>query len=260
MFPLSDPDLKRCRRPIVNVLIIVLAAGIFGYQVAIGEIGRLVLFYQYGLIPAEIARGIEFGRLILPQGTFDITTPFPTWFNLFSSMFLHADWLHFGVNMLFLWVFGDNIEDRLGHVKYLLFYLAAGVAAAFLQVAVNPDSEIPMIGASGAIAGVLGAYFLLHPFSRVRTLLIIIIIPFLVRIPAVLLLGFWFFIQFVSGVGTLVPSQELEGGVAYWAHIGGFVFGIVTIVVYKLVTREKIWPGRRDGGGTGMPPVQRDFP
>jgi membrane associated rhomboid family serine protease len=253
MFPISDSDLKTRRRPIVNVTLILLCAAVFIYELVIGESERLIFFYRFGLIPNEVVHGIDYGFLITSPGTYiDIATPIPNWATIFTSMFIHGDWLHFAFNMLFLWVFGDNIEDRFGHFRYLLFYLAAGVVAAWLQIAIDTTSEVPTIGASGAIAGVLGAYLLLYPFSRVRTVMLILIFPFFVRIPAVLLLGVWFFLQFFSGIGSLAPSME-TGGIAFWAHIGGFLFGIAVVVVYKLATRQKIWPGEPGGGLGGGP-------
>jgi len=246
MFPISDPDLRKRGRPLINIALIALCGGVFVYELVIGEQGREILFYQFGMIPDELAHGADYGALVTPAGTFDIATPIPAWATLFTSMFLHADWLHFAVNMLFLWVFGDNVEDRFGHFKYLLFYLAAGVAASWLQIAVEPSSQIPTIGASGAIAGVLGAYLLLFPFSRIRTVVFFFIIT-IVRIPAFLLLGLWFLLQFISGVGSLGPSTQ-TGGVAYWAHMGGFLVGMAVVVVYKVATRQSIWPkGPRDG-------------
>ena len=253
MFPISDSDLITRRRPFVNVTIILLCAAVFIYELAIGDSERLIFFYRYGLIPNEVAHGINYDLLITYPGTYtDIATPIPNWATIFTSMFIHGDWLHFAFNMLFLWVFGDNIEDRFGHFRYLLFYLAAGAAAAGLQIAIDTTSEVPVIGASGAIAGVLGAYLLLYPFSRIRTAMLILIFPFFVRIPAVLLLGVWFLLQFFNGIGSLAPSMEAEG-IAYWAHIGGFLFGIAVAAAYKLATRQRIWPGEPGGGLGGGP-------
>lgn len=254
MFPISDSDLRSRSRPYVNIAIILMCAGVFIYELTLGEVDRTILFFKFGLIPAEVAHGIDFGTLMTPTDVYDIATPIPDWATMFTSMFLHGDWLHFGFNMLFLWVFGDNIEDRFGHVRYLLFYLVAGIAAIWLQVAVDTTSEVPTIGASGAIAGVLGAYLLLYPFSRVRTIFFFIFIV-VVRVPAVVLLGLWFLLQFFSGIGTLGPSSQ-EAGVAYWAHIGGFLFGTAVVVAYKLATRQRIWPGRPGGG----PPEEHDVP
>lgn len=244
MFPISDSDLVTRSRPIVNLAIIVMCAAVFVYELIIGTSNRTIFFYQFGLIPAELARGVNFDSLVSSAGTFGINSPIPNWGTMFTSMFIHADWMHFGSNMLYLWVFGDNIEDRFGHFRYLLFYLAAGIAAIGLQIVSNTGSEVPTVGASGAIAGVLGAYLLLFPYSRVRTAIIFFFISF-IRIPALYLLGFWFLLQFVSGIGSLgVASQG--GGVAYWAHIGGFVLGIIVVVTYKIVTRERLWPKRRE--------------
>lgn len=244
MFPLSDSDLTARSRPIVNVTLIAICAAFFIYELTIGSSGRLTFFYQFGLIPAELTHGINYEVLLTPQGTFDIASPVPNWATMFTSMFIHGDWMHFAANMLFLWVFGKNIEDRFGHLRYLLFYLVAGVAAVWLQIATNTMSQVPIIGASGAIAGVLGAYLLLFPYSRIRTAVVFFFITF-VRIPAVYLLGFWFLLQFISGFGSLGPSAQ-TGGTAYWAHIGGFVLGIAVVIIYKLATRQRLWPKRSE--------------
>jgi len=243
MFPISDSDLKTRTRPIVNYALIGICAAVFIYELAIGASGRFTFFYQLGLIPVELAHGINYGFLAMPDGTFvDIASPVPNWATMFTSMFIHGDWLHFGSNMLFLWVFGGNIEDRFGHFRYLLFYLAAGVAASWLQIATDTMSQVPTIGASGAIAGVLGAYLLLFPYNRITTAVFFFFIT-VVRIPALFLLGFWFLLQFAGGVGSLGPSAQ-AGGVAYWAHIGGFALGIAVVIIYKLVTRQRLWPKR----------------
>ena len=158
-------------------------------------------------------------------------------------------------NMLFLWVFGDNIEDRFGHVKFLLFYLVAGLAAVGAQVAINSDSQTPMIGASGAISGVTGAYLVLFPMSRIRTLLMFGFIM-VVYLPAVLVLGAWFVLQAFQGVGSLGTAG---GGVAYWAHVGGFVLGMMVATGYKLVRRESLWPRRRRNPWDNFPPGYMDY-
>ena len=242
MFPFSDSDLITRSRPFINWTLIGLCTVVFVYELVIGASGRLVFFYQFGVIPAELAGGINYDSLTTPVGAFNIASPISNWLTMFTSMFIHGDWMHFASNMLFLWVFGDNIEDRFGHLRYLLFYLAAGIAAVWLQVATNTTSQIPTIGASGAIAGVLGAYLFLFPYSRVRTAVIFFFITF-VRIPALYLLGFWFLLQFIGGVGSLGPSAQ-TGGTAYWAHVGGFVLGIGVVMLYKLATRQRLWPKR----------------
>ena len=250
MIPISDPDLARRRLPVVNIGLMALNILVFLYEfVFIGDETRFV--YTYGLIPAELTSredfpfvcalvipGIpEIPRVLCPPEFLidNIGTPGPTWITLFTSMFIHGGLLHIGSNMLYLWVFGDNIEDTLGHIPYLIFYLAAGLAAAGAQIMVDTQSQVPMVGASDAIAGVLGAYLVLHPRSRIRTLVIYFFIT-VIRIPAVLLLGFWFFLQFFSGLGSLGAQG---GGVAYWAHIGGFAMGVAVIGVYWLLIRRR---------------------
>ncbi len=161
----------------------------------------------------------------------------PWWQTLLASMFMHGGWLHIIFNMLFLWVFGNNIEDSMGRLKYLLFYLAAGLAAVYSQAALDPDSTIPTIGASGAVAGVLGAYALLHPRARVLTLIFIVFFVTLIEVPAAILLAIWFVLQFVPAIGQVAtPEVAGEGGVAYLAHVGGFIFGLATV---KLLARRK---------------------
>ena len=149
-------------------------------------------------------------------------------------MFLHAGWLHIIGNMLYLWIFGDNIEDQLGHLGYLVFYLGAGALAAIAQLLFNPYSAVPMLGASGAIAAVMGAYFVLYPQSRILTAVFILIFFDLIEIPAIFFLGIWFLMQLLSGVGSLGVSNAAGGGTAFWAHIGGFVFGAAAGAVLRL--------------------------
>ena len=249
MLPITDSDLQRNTFPFVNISLIIACAAVFVYELTLGGTGRDAFFFKYGLIPNELFHGISYQLLDTGDGYVDIESPVPTWATMLTSMFVHGDWMHFLFNMLFLWVFGDNVEDKFGHFRYLLFYLASGVAAVLLQAVADTSSEIPTIGASGAIAGALGAYLLLFPYSRIGTAVVFLFFAF-VRIPAIYLLGFWFLLQFVSGVGTLAPSTE--GGVAYWAHVGGFLFGFAVVIVYKLTKGEPVWP-RRPGG---PPPKQ----
>jgi membrane associated rhomboid family serine protease len=154
----------------------------------------------------------------------------PPFLTIFSSMFMHGGWLHIAFNMLFLWVFGNNVEDSMGRLKFVVFYLLGGVAAALAQVAISPESTVPLVGASGAIAAVLGGYALLYPRARVLTIFFLFFIFFL-EIPAMVLLGLWIFLQFLPAVGQLA-TPEGGGGVAYWAHIGGFLFGLATIKLF----------------------------
>lgn len=249
MFPISDSDLRRRSFPFVNVTLIAACAVVFIYELTLSGISQDIFFYRFGLIPDELVGGRDYELLRTFHGYEGIATPGSNWITLFTSMFIHGNWMHFLGNMLFLWVFGDNVEDRFGHLRYLLFYLASGIAASWLQIATDTTSTIPTIGASGAIAGVLGAYLLLYPRSRINTVVFFFIIS-VVRIPAVFLLGFWFLLQFFEGLGSL-GSQI--GGVAYWAHIGGFVFGAgVGFVVSRMWGRPpprgpahvKYWRGR----------------
>ncbi len=181
---------------------------------------------RYGLVAAEFWSGTDV----------DPRAPFPIWLTLFTAMFLHGGWLHLLGNMLYLWVFGDNIEAALGRWRFLLFYLLSGVGAALLQMAIFPRSTVPMIGASGAIAGVLGAYLVLFPWARVLTLVPIFFFLHLVEIPALILLGLWFIVQFFSGLVDLGGM----GGVAWFAHIGGFLAGALLVVPLK---RRQVVPG-----------------
>lgn len=174
---------------------------------------------QYALTPAELLGGTD-----LPP-----TIPTPLWFTLFTSMFLHGGLLHLLGNMLYLWIFGDNVEDAMGHGRFLLFYVVCGVVASFSQIAINPGSSVPQIGASGAIAGVLAAYFMLFPFSRILTVIPIFFFLRLVAVPAVFLLGFWFVYQVILGSGSIGAAE----GVAFFAHIGGFVAGGLLVLLFK---------------------------
>jgi rhomboid family protein len=156
----------------------------------------------------------------------------PWWVTVFTSMFMHGGILHIAFNMLFLWIFGNNVEDSMGRGRYLLFYLLAGVAAAYAQALLSVNSTEPAIGASGAIAGVLGGYLLLYPRARVLTAVIIIFFVTLIEIPAVIMLGIWFALQFLPAVGQVTTHATGGGGIAYWAHVGGFVFGLAAIKLF----------------------------
>jgi membrane associated rhomboid family serine protease len=208
MFPLSDVIPSRTT-PFVTVGLIILNALVFLFEVTLSERQLQLFSLTYGVVPAEF-----------------------TWSSVFTSMFLHGGWLHFLGNMLYLWIFGDNVEDRLGHARYLLFYLFCGAAAALGQTAIQPYSTVPMIGASGAIAGVMGAYFVLFPHSRVLTAVFIFFFLDLIEIPAIFFLGIWFLMQFFSGVGSL-GADAGQGGVAFWAHIAGFFVGGVGGLLWR---------------------------
>jgi membrane associated rhomboid family serine protease len=197
----------------------------------------LVFLFQSSLSPVAFEQFL--GVFALTPAHLSLSAPW-TWLTLFSSMFMHGGWFHLISNMWTLYIFGDNVEDRMGSGRFLVFYLLAGLAAAFAQVAVMPDSQIPTVGASGAIAGILGAYFLLYPRARVLTVIPVVILPWIVRIPAVLYLGVWFLSQLSSGLLSLGAAGQF-GGIAWWAHIGGFVFGLILVRLFTRRRRTKEW-------------------
>ena len=210
MIPIRDSNPSQTV-PVVTILLIVLNSLMWLYEISLGP--RADHFITvYGLVPSRFMHGGIWDSAIIP---------------LFSSIFMHAGWMHIIGNMWFLWIFGDNIEDRLGHLKYLIFYLLCGVGASLLHVAFNPASKIPTVGASGAISGILGAYLLSFPHARVHTLLIIFFIIRFVEIPAFCLAIFWLVFQFVAAAAQAGAGDV--GGVAYWAHMGGFVIGIAIL-------------------------------
>ncbi|MGH9503457.1 MAG: rhomboid family intramembrane serine protease [Terriglobales bacterium] len=220
MIPIRD-DQPRFGTPYVTYFLIALNLLIFLFEATLTPHSFKVLLYQLGMVPISITAFLAGAS---PLGA--VATFLPT----LTSMFLHGSWMHVIGNMWFLWIFGDNIEDYLGHFKYLLFYLLCGLGAAFVQVILNPHSRVPTVGASGAIAGVLGAYFLLYPRAKV---LIWFPIFFLFYLPAWVTLGYWFALQFVSGAATSIANySDTRGGVAFWAHVGGFVAGIVLIKLF----------------------------
>ena len=228
MIPLSDANGYHQIRPYVTWTFIILNAFVFFFQMLFAD--KATFFYTFGMIPSELTEGISYRFLDSSQGLLDIETPFPTWGTLISSIFIHGGFLHFGSNMLYLWIFGDNIENWLGHTKFLILYLVFGLAGSGAHVMADSSGMVPVIGASGAIAGVLGAYIVLFPKNRVNTLVMFYFIT-MARIPAVFVLGGWFVLQLVSGLGSLANTGS--GGVAYWAHVGGFVAGLLVAYMGK---------------------------
>ena len=223
MIPLRDANPTR-RTPTITLAIIAIATVAFTYELGVAETGDDALgrfIRQWGAVPADVAAALAAGD----------------WFGaatlgMVTSIFLHGGWLHLIGNMLYLWIFGNNIEDRLGRLGFVLFYLAGGVAAALAQVAIDPTSEIPLIGASGAIAAILGAYLVLFPRARVLSLVFLGVFYQLIEVRAVFVLGFWFVLQLIDGLASLgIP--EAEGGVAFFAHIGGFVAGMAVGLVLR---------------------------
>ena len=208
MFPIGDDNTARRIVPVVTYVLIAINVVVFLLELQNGD----PFIQNWAFVPARFSQ----------EPTADLTT-------VFTAMFMHGSWLHLGGNMLYLWIFGDNVEDRFGHLKFLLFYLAAGIAATFAQYAAMPGSTVPNVGASGAIAGVLGAYILMFPQARVNVLLG----RQVVAMPALIVLGFWIVLQLFSGVGQIAYTDADVGGVAYMAHVGGFVAGFLMAFVFR---------------------------
>jgi membrane associated rhomboid family serine protease len=213
MMPLGDDNSLRKLTPFVTYILIAMNVIFFLVELGGGE----EFIMRWAFVPRRFSSN--------PEGDF------PT---LFTAMFMHGGWMHLASNMLYLWIFGDNVEDRLGKVKYLFLYILSGLAATFSQYLVSTNSNIPNVGASGAIAGVLGAYLLFFPGQRVKVLLGSSIIA----MQSFIVIGFWFFLQFVSGVGSLYSTQD-TGGVAYMAHIGGFIAGLAVAFVFRVTDRKE---------------------
>ncbi len=216
MIPLRDTNPSR-NPPVMTIAIIAVNALVFVLELTLPPDRREGFFYLFGFVPARYTDPGWAARVGFPVGDY---WPFLT------SMFLHAGWLHVIGNMWFLWLFGDNVEDRMGPLRFLGFYLLCGLVAAAAQLATNFGSTVPTVGASGAIAGVLGAYLVLYPRARVLVLLPILIFPLFFELPALVFLGLWFVVQLFSGTASLAGTQQV-GGVAWWAHVGGFLFGAV---------------------------------
>jgi len=207
MFPLKDTQ-PSYSRPVVTIALITVNLLVFLFEASLGPRTLNAFVEYYGLVPDHF----QLSRI-------------------FTSMFLHGGWLHVLGNMWFLWVFGDKIEDLLGHGKYLLFYLLCGIVAALGQVIANPYSTAPMVGASGAIAGVMGAYLIKFPRARILTLVMLVVFFTTVEIPAPIILGYWFVTQLFNGIGSIARTHLSQGGTAFFAHIAGFVAGIVLVKV-----------------------------
>ena len=219
MIPLHDDNPTKIT-PVITISLIVLCVLVFIWQVLLGGQAGQAIVYSLGVIPAVLL-----DRVAMPEELVLV----PTHLTVFTSMFLHGSILHLAGNMLYLWIFGNNVEDAMGHFRFVVFYLLCGIAAVTGQVLQNPDSQIPMIGASGAISGVLGAYLLLYPHARVLVAIPLGFILYTVRLAAGWVLGFWFIIQIVSSM----LADPANAGVAWFAHIGGFVAGMVLIPVFK---------------------------
>jgi len=220
MIPIRDKIPSRTF-PFVNIALILINAAVFLYQISLGE--QISGFVEtFSIKPARVVWLYHHDPLNLPK----LIGPF------FTSMFIHGGWLHVIGNMWYLWIFGDNVEDRMGHVRYLIFYLLCGIGAGLTHIYFNQSSETPTIGASGAIAGVMGAYLMLYPFGKVLTLVPVFFFITFFEIPAIFFLGFWFILQFIQASVSSAAPQE-TGGVAWWAHFGGFIIGAILIFIFK---------------------------
>jgi membrane associated rhomboid family serine protease len=238
MFPIGDENAGNSIKPYVNWALIAICVIVFLYEMILPERQLEAFFFQFGAIPAEV-------------------TQFQNLYTVLTSMFVHGGIAHIFGNMLFLYIFGDNIEDAMGHLPYLLFYLLCGFAAAATQILLSPNSTIPIIGASGAISGVMGAYIVLFPQGKVRTIVVFGVIG-VVLVPAWVMIGIWFALQLFSGFASLGAADV--GGVAFWAHVGGFIAGAILVWLFRdkdAVTRQNAvrnqhqpWQRRSAGAGT----------
>jgi membrane associated rhomboid family serine protease len=230
MFPIGD-TVPRRNPPIATWLLIIINSLVFLFEISMPGETLQSFFYLFGLVPA---------RFTHPEWALWVGFPISSYWSLLTCMFLHGGWLHIIGNMWSLWIFGDNVEDRMGPLHFLFFYLLCGLAAGMVHVFTNPDSTLPTVGASGAIAGVMGAYFLLFPQARVIVLVPLLFIPFFFEVPAVLFLGVWALTQFFNGTLALTTPGYV-GGIAWWAHVGGFLSGV--LLQFLFVRRKSAYQG-----------------
>jgi membrane associated rhomboid family serine protease len=224
MFPIQDSIPTRTV-PVVTRALILINVIVFFFEVALPKETLEQVVYLFGIVPA---------RFTHPDWAASVGFPFGSYWSLLTHQFLHGGWFHIISNMWALWIFGDNVEDAMGHARFAIFYLLCGVLAGVTHILILPDLTVPSLGASGAIAGILGAYFLLYPKSWIVVLLPIFFIPFFFELPAVVYLGIWFVTQLFSGTLSLVSPQQMEG-IAFWAHVGGFIAGLI---LCRLFTRR----------------------
>ncbi|MBF4509805.1 MAG: rhomboid family intramembrane serine protease [Aeromicrobium sp.] len=225
MIPLRDENPTR-RIPWVTLALIAANIAVFIYEVSLGTEALQAFWTRWALVPTRF--------LADPLAPAEFAT-------LFTAMFMHAGWIHIGGNMLYLWIFGNNVEDRFGPLGFIAFYLVSGVAASTLQIVAAPTSSVPMLGASGAVAGVLGAYLLLYPGASVITLIPVFFFIEIARVPAFLVIGFWFVLQLGSGLASLGSAGAEAGGVAWFAHIGGFLAGVAVTLPVAVAKRRRRW-------------------
>jgi membrane associated rhomboid family serine protease len=253
LVPIGDDNYNRTTTPIVTWSFIAINALVFiFFQGALGTRSGMEFTYGYSAVPYEITHGVDLvgpaplaggssveRRSAAPNGEGSVPQfpgPSPIWLTLVSAMFMHGGWAHILGNMLYLWVFGDNIEDAFGHTKYIIFYLISGLAASFAQIAIDTDSVIPTLGASGAIAGVLGSYVVMFPHNRIRALLPLGFLWTTVELPAMVVLGLWIVLQLISQYTSSLSTGS--GGVAYMAHIGGFAAGVVLTFFFRRSSKK----------------------
>jgi membrane associated rhomboid family serine protease len=228
LIPLKDLTPRRSF-PIVTLLLILANVAVFLYQITLPTRAEEAFIMTYAAVPAKIQLALAGRHYTMEQALIP----------LFTCLFLHGGWLHIIGNMWFLWIFGANVEDRMGPIAYLLFYLVCGVGSSIAQTIFSWGSNVPALGASGAISGVLGAYLVLFPGSQILTLVTLFIIWFRAQIPAFVFIGLWFLIQFLSGIGSLgAAGARSGGGVAWWAHVGGFVLGMILAKIFSPSTRR----------------------
>jgi len=231
MIPLKDTILRQ-GFPLVTWIIILMNGIIFIFEISIPKNLLQQLFYLFGLVPAKYS---------YPNWAIIHGVPFDDYLSFVTNMFLHAGWLHIIGNMWFLFIFGRTVEDHMGHFRFMIFYLLAGVLASITYFLIDIHSRIPEFGASGAIAGVMGAYLLMFPRARILTLIPIFFFPWFVEVPALVFIGYWFLIQLVGGTLTLA-SPISQGGIAWWAHVGGFVSGMVMLPLFRRHSHRKRFP------------------
>ncbi len=246
LFPLGDDNSQRKITPFVTYTLVAVNILVFIYQLMDER-----FTYGYSVVPFEITRGVDLinqaifvrGQMAQPPQT---PGPSPIYLTLISAMFMHGGFMHIAGNMLYLWIFGDNVEDRMGHLKFFIFYLLCGLFASATHIFFGPDSRIPSLGASGAIAGVLGAYLVLHPHQRIRVLVPLGFFSQLTELPAIVVIGFWALLQFFQGFGSIAETAQ-TGGVAYMAHVGGFVAGLALVFLFRNPPHERfVGASRRD--------------
>lgn len=238
MIPLRD-NIPSRTFPYITIALIVVNVLVFIYELILGN-HLNAFFREFAVIPKNYFSGY----VLTPRGTLHQIGPIALVVPLFTSMFLHGGWAHVIGNMLYLWIFGDNVEDRMGHVKFLIFYLLCGLTASGAHIVMNSESRMPSLGASGAIAGVLGAYLILYPKARVLVLFPLFIFIQIIEVPAFFFLGFWIIQQFIYGAASLGEATAQTGGVAWWAHIGGFLGGVIMVKLFARNPRRvlpEVW-------------------